>query len=327
MIDYSVSPLKVTDKCAFTEASKEELRVLLALIEIGGTVNSEDELAKLAGTSRARCSSALVFWQEAGVIGLREHGEPNITEEFERRIESGEIAEESSLKTAKTIRDGRLADMITECTAILGQSSLSTADVKKLTGLYEQYQLSPEYIVTLLAYMKEHGKINITRLVNKATNLDAKGIDTLEDLERYISERESESEADFAFRKIFGIYGRSPSKSESEAFAKWSKTYGYFTEIVGEAYDIAVSKVSRGFVNYADKILTRWYECGCRTLAQCRAQYESDESERKEKYEQAKKERTAAAKSPAKKERYGEFDPEKAFMKALERSYGKKDGE
>ncbi len=325
MTDYSVFPLRVTETDAFSEASKEELRVLLALLELQGNLKNEDELASLAKTSRARCSSALVFWQEAGVITPRENGIPNITEEFERRIECGEIEEESALKTAKTIRDGKLSDMINECAAILGQASLSTGDVKTVTGLYEQYSLSPEYIVTLLAYMREHGKVGITRMKNKAIELADRGINTLEELECYISDRENQNEADFAFRKIFGIFGRNPSKSEKEAFAKWSKTYGYFTEIVGEAYDIAVSRVSRGFVSYADKILTHWYECGCRTLSECRAQHERDEAERKEKYEQAKKERQAAKKPAEKKERYGDFDPEKAFMKALERSYGKKE--
>ena len=195
-----------------------------------------------------------------------------------------------------------------------------------LTGLYEQYKLSAEYIVTLAAYLAERGKLSVTKLVNRAIELDEREIDTTEALESYIADRENENEADYAFRKIFGIYGRSPAKSEKEAFARWSKTYGYFTEIVGEAYDIAVSRVSRGHVAYADKILTRWHECGCRTLNECRRQYEADEAQKREKYEEAKVKRQTTKKAEE-KERYGDFDVRDAFMKALDRSYGTGDSQ
>ena len=322
MINFSVLPLSVTDKEAFSEASAQELRVLLALIERNGRVSSEEELAALAKTSTARCASAIVFWQSSGVISKGRDTEeaPKITEEFEARINSGEISEVSAVETASVIRNNDLADMITECTALMGRATLSSSDVKQLTGLYEQYKLSAEYIVTLAAYLAERGKLSVTKLVNKAIELDEKEIDTTEALETYMAERESENEADFAFRKIFGIYGRSPARSEKEAFSRWSKTYGYFTEIVGEAYDIAVSKVTRGHVAYADRILSRWYERGCRTLAECRAQYEADEAEKREKYEESKNKRQSEKKE--KKERYGDFDVRDAFMKALDRSYG-----
>ena len=108
-----------------------------------------------------------------------------------------------------------------------------------------------------------------------------------------------------------------PSKTEKECFKKWSSDYGYFTEIVGEAYDIAVTSATRGHLTYADKLLTRWFECGCRTLSECREQYEKDKAEKK-----SKKESERAKKQKPEKERYGDFDPEEAFLKAIERSYG-----
>ena len=48
MIYYKVLPLSLTDKSSFAEASAEELRVLLALIECEGTVESAEALAKLS---------------------------------------------------------------------------------------------------------------------------------------------------------------------------------------------------------------------------------------------------------------------------------------
>ena len=317
-IFYRCAPLSVTETEAFAEASREELRVLLTLIEKNGSIESLEALAALARTSKARASSSLTFWEEAGVI-RKGTDVPTITEEFEERIRLGEIREVTAKETATSIRNSGLADMISECASLMKRSSFNSSEIKELTALYEQYALSEEFIVTLAAYLAEHGKLTVTKLVNRAIKLAEREIDNPAALEAYIIERESESEAEREFRKLFGIYGRAPSKTEKECFKKWSSDYGYFTEIVGEAYDIAVTNATRGHLSYADKLLTRWYESGCRTLSECLARYEADEAEKKAKKEAEKQSKGA---TKPKKERYGDFDPEEAFLKALERSYG-----
>ncbi len=320
---YICTPLSVTDKEAFSDASREELRVLIALVECNGRNVSTEALASMAKTSKARAASSLVFWSEAGVIRETESSDsPTITEEFEERLIKGEIREEDSKAVAKSIRSSALADMISECAQLMNRAVLNTAEIKQLTALHEQYALSEEFILTLAAHLAEASKLTVAKLINRAIALTEKEIDTVTALEEYIKMRESDSEAERAFRKLFGIYNRAASKTEKEYFRKWSHDYGYFTEIVGEAYDIAVSNATRGHASYVDKLLTRWYESGCRTVAECRARYESDEAERKNKKD---KERKTAKKSPEKeKPRYGDFDAEAAFLKALERSYGKK---
>lgn len=318
MTVYNYLPLTLSRSEVFSDASREELRVLLALIECEGKLESAEALAALAKTSKARAAAALVFWEEAGII--RAGGtEPTITEEFEERIARGIIREESSSEVARSIRNAGLADMIAECAAIMGRAALNTSEIKELTALHEQYALSPEYILTLAAHLAERGRLTVKILTNKAISLSEKEIDTVKALEEYIVELESDSEAERAFRAIFGIYNRAPSKTEKECFKRWSRDYGYFTEIVGEAYDIAVTSVTRGHLKYADRLLTRWYESGCRTLAECKVRYASDEEEKKNKRESEKTKRTPK-KSPA--ERYGDYDVEDAFMKALARSYG-----
>ena len=151
MTEYSVLPLRVTGKADFFEATAEELRVLLSLIELSGRVESNEALASLSGTSVARCSAAIRFWAETGVISERKDQAPTVTEEFEERILSGEIIERTSKEVAKTIRDNALSDMINECAGLMGKSNLPTSDVKRLAALYEQYKLSADYIVTLAA--------------------------------------------------------------------------------------------------------------------------------------------------------------------------------
>ncbi len=323
MTQYKVTPLAVSDTEAFSEASREELRALLVIIECNGRLESVEELARLAGISKARASSSLVLWEEAGVISeLSETDAPTVTEEFEARLEAGEIEELESGSAARSIRSNNLADMINEFAALLGRATLNTPEIKKLTALSEQYSLSPEYILTLAAYMAQHGKLTVSKLTDKAIKLTERDICDTAALDVYLTELAGESEIEYRFRGIFGIYGRALSKTEKEAFKRWSREYGYFTDVVGEAYDIAVTKASRGYVGYADRILTHWYESGCRTLAECRARYEAEEAEKRAAREAAS---TKAAAPKSEKKRYGDFDAEEAFKKALERSYGKKD--
>ena len=118
MIKYTVLPLAVTDKAAFTEASREELRVLLALIESGGSFTSVDELALSASVSLSRARSALVLWEEEGAIRSSDsipNAPTTVTEEFESRIELGKITDRTSSAVAREIRDNDLADLIAEC--------------------------------------------------------------------------------------------------------------------------------------------------------------------------------------------------------------------
>jgi len=319
MINYIISPLALTDKDAFFEASREELRALLALIECGGVADGIDEISQRAKISKARANAALVFWSEAGVI--RENTDaPTITEEFEMRLRKGEITELPAVTVAKTIRDKAIADMIAECAMIMNRAAFNTTEIKELTALHEQYALSCEFIIMLASYLAESGKATVKKLVNKAISLTEKDIDTPTALEDYISSVQSRSVAESAFRKILGLYDRALSSSEKESFRRWSEDYGYYTEIVGEAYDIAVTSGAKRIISYMNKLLCGWYEAGCRTVLECRQKYELDQKEK----EDARKEARKSAKKPQ-EERFGAFDVNDAFMKALDRSYGTDD--
>ncbi|MBQ1260652.1 MAG: DnaD domain protein, partial [Clostridia bacterium] len=96
-------------------------------------------------------------------------------------------------------------------------------------------------------------------------------------------------------------------------------TYGYSESIIGEAYDISVMRTGKRSVGFMDKILSRWYECGCKTLEECHRQNELD----RESIEREKKEKAATRqKKTPKKESYGSFSAEDALEAALLRSYG-----
>ena len=329
MIYYKILPLSITDKSSFAEASAEELRILLALIECGGRVESTESLAKLARASKARTSAALVFFEEEKVISKADT--PTVTEEFESRIRRGELLEEKSIDVAKSIRDNSLSEMIEECARIMKRTELSTEEIKALSGLVTQYSLGEEYILTLLSHMTENRrtKLSVSKLVDKAIDLSTnKDINTAEELDIYFKDIKSKNETEYNLRRRFGLSGRALSKTERELFDKWGRTYGYGEPIIDEAYDIAVNTKKRewkdlSYILRVDEILTRWYDTGCRTVTDCRKRYEADEEEKRAEKESKK---SAAAEEKKKKnqklDNFGSFDAHDAFMKALERSYG-----
>ena len=322
-INFRVLLRPLSECQGFTEMTAPELRVLVALIENGGCLGSTGELAELSGTTEVRAVSTLTLITEMGLIApegedLQPRG--GIVEEFEYRIREGEIESQSAASVAKTIRDGNLAEMISECAVIFEEPALSSEHTAILTALYTQYGLSPEYILTLAAYMATKGKPNASTLKNKAISLHKRGIDTVEELERYIGDLERENTADWELKRLFGIKGRNLSDAELAYFRRWCEEFDFTTEIVSSAYDIcSVATGGKLSLPYMDKILTEWHEAGCKTLDECRRHEEKNKADRREAYKPKTKPREKEKPKPP---RYGSFDVDEAFQAALRRSFG-----
>ena len=217
--NYKASLSGLCQNPAFTEASAEEMRVLLTLASLDGAPIEESDVARMAGVSGARCRAAIAFWEGAGVLSVNRT--PGIVEEFEERLSAGEIDEEPAVTVAEIIRDDSLAMMLEECATIMGTPCLSNQEVANLTNLHKQYQLSAEYIVVLAAYLQSKGELTIRKLCNKAISFEKKGICTADDLEKYIVSLDSNDE--WEFRRIIGLYGRNLSQSQKDMFKKWSE--------------------------------------------------------------------------------------------------------
>lgn len=316
---YCIPPLSLIGKEIFKEASKEELRVLLALIERSGECDSVEELAEAACTSRPRCLSALILWEEAGVILKSDtpcQENSCITEEFAGVRNKADAEEHTSKDVAVSIRDEGLAAAIEECAKLMDKAALSTQEVKNICILSTEYALSPEYIITLAAHLCTRGKLTAVRLREEAKRLIKKDVDNVEALERYVSERESETAAEWEYRRAMGIWGRALTPTEKSAFKRWSEELCYSAEIITVAYDAAVSATGKGSVAYMDKLLTAWHAAGCKTAEECKSQRAAFKVGKA-----AEADTRRRSKAEPEKPRYGDFDINEAFKHALERSF------
>ena len=333
MIRYEFDfPKKASDTDELREASAAELKVLVALMESGGSI-SDDELSDKLEVSKARISAAIALWQESGVIAPREHGKEvafwgnKLTEEFPEREVLGELIEESSLSVARTIRDKKLASLFDEIANMMGKPMLTPQEIKRISELSSQYELSEEYIATLSAHLLEKGKLSVGILISRAMKLAGDGIVTAEHLTEYVNDKERERDEFMEYRRVFGIFDRRLTPSERKYLQKWSYDLAFGTEIVTMAYDISVMNTSKLSFRYIDTLLTDWAEHGCKTLSECETRYaerkaelvaeEDNKREEKEKRSTAKK-----TNGTDEKVKYGDFDPEEAFKIALARSFG-----
>lgn len=325
MADYrfKISPIPISELEAFREASAEELRVLIAIQDRLG-VFSDSEIIRLCGVSAARFNSALTLWQQAGaIIPIIGSEQSCIVEEFPISSLHEDFFEQGAAEVAKDIRDNELHALINECQQMLGKSQLSPQEVKLLTGLNTQYGLCPEYILLLATHLngKEGTKFTLHKLALRCRSLANNGIDTVDELDEYIKKAESASSIQSQIKLLFGIYGRNLTGKEKEYIQRWSELYGYDIPIITAAFDRLPAGGSMSF-SYIDKILTDWYDHRCTTVAECEKRHEEYLGEK----ESAK---SASGKTPQERRapkktapRFGDFDPEEAFRRALARTYG-----
>ena len=325
MLKYIIHKDKILASESFRDGRADELRVLLSLIATGGTAASEDELANIAAISRPRLLSALALWCAERVISeeksdpCRENG--SIVEEFEERIRAGEIPEIPAVDAARSVRDESLGDMIAMIGEMLGTAALPRESVKRITTLVTELALTPEYIVTLASYMKDNGKLTVTRLTAECERLTRRGIDNTEALEAYIKDATTSTAAERELRRMFGIYDRAITPTMKKYFLTWTEDMGFGTEIIAAAYDISATSTGKLALAHINKILEGWQAAGCVTLADCRAEAERMRASGTGRFA-SKTERPKARVTPD-KPKYGSFDINDAFKKALERSYGK----
>ena len=315
MSNYRIKPnVNPADTASFIEASKEELRVLLAISFCPGI--SEGDIPKAAGVSVSRAKSSVALWLAEGIITDSE--ECTITEEFKEKLTPRELIETPAKDVADSIRDEGLAELIEECTILFKKPALTTEEVKCIIGLATQYSLTPDYILTLAAHLSNNKTTTAVALRDKAIALVSKGIDTTEDLEIHLKDKEKEGANEYEMRRIIGMWRRNFSPGELIMIRKWFDTFSYSTAIVSEAYDICVMNTGDLSFSYMDKIISSWHEAGYKTVEECRAARAIFKSEAKETSKKAR------SKSEPQKPRYGDFDVNDAFAKALARSYDEK---
>ncbi len=291
---------------ALAEASGDDLRVLLLLLENGSL--SGDALASAAGCSPRRAEAARSYWREAEIL-VPEQTAPTDDGIYTRLGE--ELAELVSRHEARPLLE--------ECQLILGHT-MNQTEINTVMGLVEDYCVEDSFVLALFAYCKEMGKCSVRYVEKTALSLIDSGIDTVGALDAYIQKKRLTAPKEREVQRIFGISDRPLSKNEKKAIEKWV-LYGYAEDVISLAYDITVDATGKALLPYADKVLSHWHAAGCRTLSECVAFLEKERTQRAARYTERKTGGKAASNKP---KEIQSFDTDDFFQKALTRSYGSK---
>ena len=292
------------------EASADDLRVLLVLLEHGGAI-SDGDLADAVGCSVRRVHASVDYWMEGGILSEAEEAPA-----ASPLRSASELSEATGEEVAEIITRRDLSALIDEAQALYGKV-FNSSEIAVIAGLAEQLELEDGYILLLLSYCVKRGKRSLRYAEKTAFALFEEGVDSLSALEEHIRRRELAASGIGVLRRMFGIGERALTKREDDTFTRWLAEYGYSTDVIGIAYDITVNTSGKASVAYADKIVTKWYAAGCRSEAEVEALIE------REKLSFVSK---PPSKQPEKQKSTGNgsFDTDEFFMKALERSYGSK---
>ncbi len=314
---------------ALADASPEELRVLLCLVAAGGESDDPAALATAAGCSKPRARSALRYWEEVGVTEEVAAGAASVSPKKKPLRPLNEARETPAHEIAKVITQKTLAGFIDTCQQTVGRQ-FNTGELNILTSLVEDMPFSREYILILISHcMKKTRKFSFIYLEKMAHSMLEREYLTVEQLNAYLADCEKFASQEWKLRRLLGIGERKLGSREEAYLLRWTGEYHYGEEIIGIAYDITVNHTGKISMPYMDKLLTRFHEAGCATVAEVEALLEQEQAERaagqlapKNGGQKAGQFATGAGEGDPSATRGSSFDRQDYMTAALRRSYG-----
>ncbi len=140
---------------------------------------------------------------------------------------------------------------------------LNSTEMNTVFFWYDTLHFSGELIEYLVEYCITNGHSSLRYMDKVAIGWAENGIDTIEKAKEHVSIR---SKAYYSIMKAFGISGRNLADSEMAFVNKWTKEYGFDTELIQEACRRTIMATQKPSFEYADTILTNWYNNNVHTL-------------------------------------------------------------
>ncbi len=300
-----------------TEASKDELKVLLAVFS-----EQEFDVSELASRLDMTVNAfnrALNVWLETGIM------EADAPVAVSKKTPAKNAAEKKpAVKKSSSVRtvtvhtslphytteeladavENRIgtAELLDSCQQILGKM-FNANETATIIGLMDHLSLSSEYILLLCSHASSVHKKSVRYIEKTAIDLYDRDVMTYSELETELSLIERRISTEAFVKNLFGVGKRALIKKEKEFIKAWAEKYAFSHDMIEEAYEITVNNTGEASMNYANAILENWYAAGFQTVDEVRAA----EAERK-----GKQEKLSGT----------SFDTDEFFDAALKRSYG-----
>lgn len=285
------------------DANGEFVKVYLFLLRCMGTsATSECSISAIAdhfNYTEKDILRALKYWEKVGVLSIELNKDNEVTSLCFKDLTGGvqQQSEEAASKpevetivvsetTVKPVSKSRKSstttkkreytldevkefyanDEVTELLFIIEaylKHPLSSTEMNTIFYWYDGLKFPGEVIEYLVEYCITNGHSSLSYMDKVAIAWAENGIDTIEKAKEHISIR---SKAYYSIMKAFGISGRNLADSEVTFVNKWSKEFGFDIELIQEACRRTISATQKPSFEYADSILTNWYNNHVHTL-------------------------------------------------------------
>lgn len=135
--------------------------------------------------------------------------------------------------------------------------TLTHTDVDTITYFYDTLHMSADLIEYLIESCVENGHKSMHYIQKVAISWVENGVETVSQAKEQAA---AYSRNCYTVLNAFGIKNRGPASSELEYINKWADTYGFSADIIQEACRRTISATHQPSFEYADSILTKWYE-------------------------------------------------------------------
>lgn len=274
------------------DASGEFIKVYLYLLRCmnsnGGSV-SISAIADYLNHTEKDVMRALKYWEKTGVLSLELDSSNRLTGLCFNDLNSCSVSEappahvqpappvevhpltvSGTTKSATSVaekRDYSLDEVkafcnnheVSELLFIIEtylKHPLNSTEMNTIFFWYDGLHFSGELIEYLVEYCITNGHSSLRYMDKVALGWAENGIDTIEKAKEHVSIR---SKAYYSIMKSFGISGRNLADSEMAFVNKWTKEYGFDTELIQEACKRTISATQKPSFEYADSILTNWH--------------------------------------------------------------------
>ena len=282
-------PASVADEY-LTQASLEELKVLLWIFRNQSSGISVDALTGALGISADSVLCALDFWVSKGILQFQDE-RGNVR--FIPKAQAQKPAEEKKVNSpapalavpkkapametevpvlpkptmeqiaARMQEDATVRSLMTQAQQILGRTIGLDMQTTLLT-LFDTYGLQKEVILTLLQHLAEQGRASTANIAKIGKIWFSREIETLDDANAYIQRISAVEKLFGELKTVTGISTPRPTQKQSEYLLSWLDM-GFSLEMLMRAYEETAERTGKISFNYMDRILKNWHNDGIKT--------------------------------------------------------------
>lgn len=141
--------------------------------------------------------------------------------------------------------------------------TLTPSEIKTILFISDRLSFSPDLIDYLVQYCVEHGKKDFRYIEKVAVGWAQAGVTTAKEAARHARKYDRTV---YTVMKDLGKTS-APTDKEASYIVHWTKDYGFSMEVIETACERTVLATDRHRFEYADRILTSWYQSGVRHRA------------------------------------------------------------